>query len=202
MKDLEKLEKKEKNDQLEKRGKDILADIIKNPPKKDRDEVFYFSRERRLEKASQTVRDFNSGKSAKRPGIFAVFTGNRSYAILFITIAGFCAFIAVIAKVSANQSVYKLDGNSITVSAFRYEGKTFVALKKSAGENAYTGAVNIAVSPDKKKTEGDPAVFTERVYFMPEEREEFRMVIPMEIEYAIILLQNENASASMRIKSE
>jgi hypothetical protein len=196
------LDKKEKNEALEKRGKNILADVIRDPPRKDRDDVFYFSHERRLEKASQTVKDFNSRKSAKRPGIFAVFTGNRSHTILLVTIAGLCVFISVIAKLSANQNVYKLDGNSIAVSALRYEGKTFIALKKNAGAGAYTGAVDVAVSPDKKKPPGDPAVFTERVYFMPEDYEEFRIAVPMEIEYIIILLQSENASAAIRLKAE
>jgi hypothetical protein len=181
-------------------GKDILAETIRNPLVLNRDMEFYYSRDSRLARASQTVKDMNEGK-IKRPSIFGSLTSTRSHRMTFISIIVLCAAISVIGKVVSNESSYSLGKNSITASALRYEGKTFVVLKKTARDGAYSGAVNVAISPDKT-TEKDWTIFTELIYFMPEPSEEFRMAIPLEVEHLLLLLQNETERLAIRIKVE
>jgi hypothetical protein len=191
-------------------GKTILADVIKNPPIQDREAVFRYSQERRLEKAPRAVRDFNKNKG-KRPTVFATLTGNKANATLLITIFVFCAFLSIISRALSDKNVYKLEGNSITVSAARYEGNTFVVVKKQAEKaDAYTGAVDVAISPEKRnhspsdaETSGEePPIFTSRLYFMPEAYEEFRISAPLEIEYALILMQTETERVVIKTKTE
>ncbi|MDR0557132.1 MAG: hypothetical protein LBG43_04595 [Treponema sp.] len=191
-------------------GKNILADVIKNPPIQDRAPVFRYSHERRLEKAPRVIRDFNQNKG-KRPAVFARFTGNRANASLLIMIFALCVFISIISRVVSDKNVYKLEGNAITVSAMRYEGNTFVVVKKQAEKaDAYTGAVDVAISPEKRNNsfsgartpDGEPPIFTNRIYFMPEAYEEFRISAPLEIEYALILMQTETERVVIKTKTD
>jgi hypothetical protein len=184
-------------------GKNILADVIKNPPIQDRETVFHYSHERRLEKTPRTVRDFNQTKG-KRPAVFARLTGNRTNATLLIMIFVFCVFLSIINRVVSDKNVYKLEGNSLAVSAMRYEGNTFVVIKKQAEKaDAYTGAVDVAVSPEKRSSSSEESpIFTSRIYFMPEANEEFRISAPLEIEYALILMQTETERVVIKIKAE
>jgi hypothetical protein len=98
---------------------------------------------------------------------------------------------------------YKLGGNKLAVSAMRYEGSTFVVLKKAFSESAYTGPVDVAISPAVAKGgSSDPsAVFTWRVYFTPDD-EEFPFSIPLEAQNLTALLITETESVSMKIKVE
>ncbi|MDR1218354.1 MAG: hypothetical protein LBK73_01955 [Treponema sp.] len=184
-------------------GKNILADVIKNPPIQDRETVFRYSHERRLEKAPRTVRNFNQTKG-NRPAVFARLTGNRTNATLLIMIFVFCVFLSIINRMVSDKNVYKLEGNSLAVSAMRYEGNTFVVIKKQAETaDAYTGAVDVAVSPEKRSSSSEESpIFTSRIYFMPEANEEFRISAPLEIEYALILMQTETERVVIKTKTE
>ncbi|MDR2194962.1 MAG: hypothetical protein LBP19_10980 [Treponema sp.] len=193
----------------EETGKNILADVIKNPPIPDRDVVFRYSSTRRLERAPRSVQDLNKSRGERR-GVFAALTGTRSNAILLITILVFCAFISIINRLLSDKNTYMLGGNSITVSALRHEGNTFIVIKKRVkqADAAYTGAVDVAVSPEKKTSSSRaesgeaPAIFTSRLYFMPEENEEFRISVPLDIEHALILMQTETERVVIRTKAE
>jgi hypothetical protein len=102
----------------------------------------------------------------------------------------------------------------------RYKGKTFVVIKKTAKKtDAYTGLVNVAISQDvakapKNKTGAGTSggvlgakraagpIFTEKIYFMPEASEDFRISVPVEIENLLLLLQADSESAVARVKAE
>ncbi|MDR2782374.1 MAG: hypothetical protein LBB48_00775 [Treponema sp.] len=184
-------------------GKNILADVIKNPPIQDRETVFRYSHECRLEKAPHAVQDFNKSKG-KHLSVFAPLMGNRANATLLIMIFVFCVFLSIINRVASDKNAYKLDGNAITVSAMRYEGNTFVVIKKQAKKaDAYTGAVDVAVSPEERSSSlEEPPIFTSRFYFMPEENEEFRISAPQEIEHVLILMRTEAEQVVIRTKVE
>ncbi|MDR2792581.1 MAG: hypothetical protein LBB61_02795 [Treponema sp.] len=189
-------------------GKNILADAIKNPPVADREVVFRYSHERRLEKAPRSVQDFNKSKG-KRPAVFATLTGSRSNIVLLMTILVFCALVSIITRLISDKNAYKLDGNAVTVSAMRYEGNTFVVIKKQAEKaDAYTGAVDIAISSEKRASSSSaesgetPPIFTSRFYFMPDENEEFRISAPLEIEHVLILMQTETEQVVIKTKAE
>ncbi|MDR0410941.1 MAG: hypothetical protein LBH75_03075 [Treponema sp.] len=181
-------------------GKNILMEALKNPPVSDRDTIFHYSRTQRLKRASRDVKDLNNGV-VRKPSVFGIFRSSKSHGVLFMSIIILCAFITIIAKVSDNS--YKLDGNKLTVSAMRYEGATFLVFKKTFAEGAYTGPVDIAVSPSvtDDSPSVEPAVFTWRVYFTPD-NEDFPFSIPLEAQYLTALLRTETKSVGMKIKAE
>ncbi|MDR0644186.1 MAG: hypothetical protein LBG05_04625 [Treponema sp.] len=181
-------------------GKNILAEALKNPVASNRDIVFHYSRDHRMERASQDVNNLNDGV-VRKPAVFGIFTSTRSHGVLFISIIVLCAFITIIARMTGG--VYKLDGNNISVSAMRYEGATFVVFKKTFMEDAYTGPVDIAVSPSDAKGDSSDvsSVFTWRVYFTPDD-EDFPVSIPLDARKLTALLRTETKSISMKIKVE
>jgi hypothetical protein len=188
-------------------GKQILSDAIKNPPQTNYEVEFRYSHERRLERASKTVKEFNA-EGVKRPSILGSLTATRSHKMLLVSILVLCVAISVITKVINNRDASNIGGNGLAISAMRYEGKTFVVIKKTAKKTAaYTGLVNVAISQDAAKdkvgAKGVPeTIFTEKVYFMPEATEDFRISVPVEIENLLLLLQAESESAVVRVKAE
>ncbi|MDR0784946.1 MAG: hypothetical protein LBE74_03565 [Treponema sp.] len=179
-------------------GKNILMEALKSPPVSDRDAVFHYSRTHRLSRASRDVKDLNNGV-VRKPSVFGIFRSSRSHRVLFASIIVLCAFIAVIARMG---DVHKLGGNKLAVSAMRYEGATFLVFKKTFAEGAYTGPVDVAVSPSAAENSSiAPAVFTWRVYFTPDD-EDFPFSIPLDAQYLTALLRTETESLSMKIKVE
>jgi hypothetical protein len=180
-------------------GKNILAEALKNPVVSKADATFHYSRNHRLERASRDVEDLNGG-TVRKPSVFGIFRSSRSHGVLFISIIVLCAFITIIARLNGG-SVYKLGGNKLTASAMRYEGSTFIVFKKTFTEGAYTGPVDIAVSPPITEGSSAPAVFTWRVYFTPED-EDFPFSIPLTTQSLTALLRTETENVGMTIKAE
>jgi hypothetical protein len=182
-------------------GKNILAEALKNPVVSKADATFHYSRNHRLERASRDVKDLNGG-IVRRASVFGILRSSRSHGVLFVSIIVLCAFIMIIAKLNGG-SVYRLGGNKLTASAMRYEGSTFVVLKKTFAEGAYTGPVDIAVSPSITDSNADtaPAVFTWRVYFTPED-EDFPFSIPLTAQSLTVILITETENVGMTIKAE
>jgi hypothetical protein len=191
-------------------GKQILSDALKAPPQVNYEVEFRYSHERRLERASKTVQEFNT-QGIKRSSILGSLTATRSHKMLLISIVVLCVAISVITKIINNKDASDIGGNGLAISAMRYEGKTFVVIKKTAKKTgAYTGLVDVAISQDAAKAAKDKtgakraagSIFTEKIYFMPEASEDFRISVPVEIENLLLLLQAESESAVARVKAE
>jgi hypothetical protein len=207
----EKSRKEEKNKKMEEVGKNILSDVLKNPVALNREMTFYYSHDEHLEKTSQNVKDLSSGM-VKRYPVFGGFirlrnvTAARSNIVLLILIMVLCVFISIITKITSDRGTYKLGGNGIEVSALIYQENTFVVIKKVCKDGAYTGPVDVAISHDitKKSTEMEATgkIFTERIYFMPEASEDFRISVPMKITDIVLLLQNENENLAIQVKAD
>ncbi len=198
----------------EKIGGDILKDVLKNPPKQDRDTVYYFSHERRVENAPEEVQDFINRK-VKTPKVFAPFmTSLRSFTpimpsgkanlVMLGGIAVLFAVIIIINLVINRQTQYTLEGNTISASAIRYEGKTFIVIKKQAETaDAYTGAVEMAVSRQKPASaDAASPIHTSRLYFLPEKNEEFRVSAPEEIENLLIFMRAAEEQVAIQITAD
>jgi len=167
--------------------------------------VFYYSRERRLEKAPQAVKDlYNKDKTAAGFNLLRPLVADKPRATVFFTIILVCVAIVIVTLMNKTGGVYSLDGNSILITGTRFEGATIVVLtktvKKNAG-NAYTGAVDIAVSYPVNGGEDIP-VFYHRIFFSMEPVEEYRFAVPFDFPDQMIILQTEKNALKIKFKPE
>ena len=160
---------------------DPTNDGIENDNNIDRDPIFYYSREHRLSRASQTVRDFNEGEPT-RPGLTKALFGTRGNIFLFGSILMICAMLVLTSRFSGGERRIKLGGNTVAITISREEGAFILDMVKNAPKNgeAYTGDVWFAVSPvmPKSKEGVQPEVFTDYATFFPLEYEVFRFPLP------------------------
>jgi hypothetical protein len=173
--------------------------------------VFYYSREQRLAKAPPSVQALYDETPRKRFGLFRVLTATRPLAMLFASIMILCAFILVISLIGRSGGLsgsrYILSGNRLAVTAVQFQDETIVVMVKTAQDEktAYTGPVDIAVSP--ASAESDPAdypVFIHQVFFSLNSREEYRFSLPFTAEKLVMVLQGggEKDTAQFTVKVE
>jgi len=167
----------------------------------DRPLVFYYSRERRLERASQRVREMNDGKIPKRPGLFKTLTSTKPLTYLFVSILTICVLVVIASRFSGTKQTVLL-GNSLDFTAFSQEGKSYITLKKTIqDDDSYTGPVNVAFSPVVQKGEEAP-VHAERIYFTLNGEEQFRFTVPFAGPRILVLIEEKDQRAFLKIKSE
>ncbi|MDR1863567.1 MAG: hypothetical protein LBQ67_06575 [Treponema sp.] len=176
---------------------------------KDRDQgeaVFYYSRDRRLERASPAVRALYD-EAAPRPGLLQSLGGRKSNLFLLVSILIVCTALAFSSRVLNAEKGFKLGGNTVALTIARNDqGSLSVFMQKTippSGE-VYTGAVAVAVSPvipkqDKGKT---PEIYTDKVFFTPVEEEGYRFDLPFEGDDFLVVLQTENERKGLRIKAK
>jgi len=167
--------------------------------------VFYYNRERRLEKAPQAVKDlYNKDKPEGRFNLLRPLVADKPRAMVFFTIILVCVMIVIVTLLNKTGNVYSLDGNGIVITGTRFEGATIVVLtktvKKNAG-NAYTGAVDIAVSYPVENDEDYP-VFYHRVFFSMEPSEEYRFAVPFDSPEQLLILQTERSELKIKFNPE
>jgi hypothetical protein len=177
--------------------------------------VFYYNRERRLEKAPQAVKDlYNKDKTNRRFSLLGPLVADKPRATVFFTIILVCVAIIIVTLVNKTGGVYSLAGNSIAITGTRFEGATIVVLtktvKKNAG-NAYTGAVDIAVSYPVDTVVNNGAVYSDgenypvfyhRIFFSMEPVEEYRFAVPFDTPEQLLILQTERNTLKIKFKPE
>jgi hypothetical protein len=120
--------------------------------------------------------------------------------MLFVSIVLVLVFIMVFSYRQSQEGGHRLGENDITVSALRFSGSTYIAVKKTArNEGAYTGTVDMAVS---ENTGGEAPISTQRIFFTLEPEEDFRISIPFEAAELLILMQAGEELIRMRVKPE
>jgi hypothetical protein len=169
--------------------------------------VFYYSRARRLERASEAVRRLNDPNPEKPPNLFRTLVATKPRAMLLITILFLSALIVLVSFVINLDEGRLLGGNRIAVSAMTFSGATYIALKKTAGgERAYTGTVDLAVTIPLKPEEADQGaeapIALQRLFFTLKPEEDFRFSIPFEAPELLIVMQAEQERISLRVKPE
>jgi hypothetical protein len=164
---------------------------------KDEGPLFYYSREQRLAKAPPKVRALYEEAPKKKFGFFRVLTATRPLSMLFASIMLLCALLFIISFFNNNLSGprYILSGNRLAVTAVRFQDETIVVMVKTAQDekDAYTGPVNIAVSP-AAPAGSDPAeypVFTRHIFFSLDSPEEYRFSLPLAADKLVMVLQGE-----------
>ena len=178
----------------------------------DPDEIVYhYNRERRLEKAPQSVRDLYEETPRRRFGLFGSLVNTRPKAMMFFSIVIACLMIVAISYLNLASDTYDFDGNRLAVQAIIYEDTIIVALKKTIRKDAlarmarpYNGAVSIAVAPALKAGQvmQSEDVFYHRIFFTTEQQENYRFALPFNAGELLLVLQTEKKTLNVRIKPE
>jgi hypothetical protein len=179
------------------------------------DITFHYSRERRLEKAPQAVRDLYREEAPPRFNLLRPLIGTRPRAMMFGSIVFICMAILILSIFGYPGNTYSLAGNALSVQARKYEGALVVTLKKTVKKGglfsdggAYTGAVDVAVSPALRAgaPQGETGealpVFFHRLFFSLENTEEYRFSVPFDSDELVMVLQTEKNTLNLKIKLE
>lgn len=161
---------------------------------------FHYSREHRLESAPQSVRDLYDNQNNKRFNLFSPLVADRPRRMLFGTIVILCIVILIFSATGLFNKTYSLEGNKLDIRGTGYEGTAIIVIRKTVNKApAYTGAVDIAVSPVAPQDEEYP-VFYHRIFFTLEQDEEYRFVIPFDSPQIAMVLQTEKNSLKITVK--
>jgi hypothetical protein len=169
--------------------------------------VFYYSRARRLERASPAVRELNDTTPVKPPGLFRTLTATKPLSFLFMSLITVIIIFFIASSFSSRDDRPALGGNSLTISAIRFEGSTYLVVKKTISEQteAYTGIVDMAISVYVKAGEeypGELPLTNRSVFFSPEPEEEYRIAVPFEAPELFILMRAGEEYLTLRVKTE
>jgi len=170
--------------------------------------TFYYNREHRLSKAPKYVQALYEEKKPNRfawLGFVGVLVADTPRKIMFFTIILMCVLIWLFSFLGFITSPHNLEGNLVNISASFYENTTIVVInKKARGMNAYTGAVDVAVSvplPEQELSEhsADAPIFYHRIFFSQDKQEGYSLVVPFESEELLIVLQSEKNSIKLKV---
>ncbi|MDR2807923.1 MAG: hypothetical protein LBB43_02830 [Spirochaetaceae bacterium] len=161
-----------------------MSDESNKPKPVEFEPVYYYSREHRLQRASQRIRDFNAD-TAKSPNVFASLTSTRSNTLLLITIMVICVCISILSKITREASTYTLAGTTVSASAKRSGAKVYLDITKSG--SSYVGAVTVAAAPRSKPDE--PTI--QKIFFTPDEKETFYFSLPFQDSQVLVILRTE-----------
>lgn len=165
--------------------------------------TFYYNREHRLAKAPQAVRDlYKDQNKFNRFNLLRPLIADKPRAMIFSSIVILCAAIVMLSLLGYINRSYSIEGNKLMISAAGYEGMAIVVLRKSVGniKSAYTGAVDIAVSPVIRSMDEQYPIFQHRVFFTLELVEEYRFVVPFDSPEIAVVLQTEKSVLKITVK--
>jgi len=165
--------------------------------------TFHYNRERRLANAPKEVQDLYREQKKSRFGLFGSLVADKPRRMLFAIIILLCLAIFMLSRLGYFETTYTLDGNRIDIKGTAFEGTTIITLKKIAkNADAFTGAVDIAVSPVVRNEDEQYLVFSHRVFFSLEKEEEYRFAAPFDDGELLMVLQNEKSTLQLVIKPE
>jgi hypothetical protein len=182
---------------------------VSRPWEPDREVVFYYNRERRLERASPAVRALNESGPMVKGGFIRSLTSTKSKMLLLISILIIMAFIMVFSALYGPRGgALTLGGNTLRVSAGKAGETSFVVINKSIAkkkDTPYTGDVYVAISPVLRSAEklnpADIPVFTAQVFFTMEQEETYRLALPFTAENYLLLFQAGGERVTARAKN-
>ena len=172
-------------------------------PEEDRDIVYYYSRERRLNRAPRTVKELVNSSDKKR-GLVKTIFGNRGNMLVFMSIIMICIMFYMSNRPGGTASPEFIIGNNqVTVTILEEDSILFLSITKiiPARANVYTGAVDIAVSPTLYDTE-EPPVMSHRIFFSFNTREDYLVSLPFDGDSFIVMIQTEHETMARTIRRE
>jgi hypothetical protein len=165
--------------------------------------IYHYSRERRLATAPKEVQDLYKENKPQRFGLFSTLIADRPRRILFFSIIFLAILIFALSRMGFFDTKHILEGNRIDISGTRFEGTTIVRLRKtSENQNAYTGAVNIAVSVPVQASEDQFSVFYHQIFFTLQREEEYRFAVPFDSSELLLVLHSERGTLYLRLNPE
>jgi hypothetical protein len=144
---------------------------------------YYYSRERRLSRAPESVRALYEEKAPPKFNLMRPLLSSRPNAILFATMVALVLITMVVGFSGVNSGDQDYYGNRIAVTAARYDGVAVITLKKNQrrGGMAYTGPLDIAVFPRTAAAEdASPARYPYQLTLGSRSTEEFHFSVPFE----------------------
>jgi hypothetical protein len=171
-------------------------------PDEEQKLIFYYNREHRLAKAPRIVKDLYKEQKRSRFSLIRPLIADKPRAILFFTIVLICVAIIIFSLLGYFSTSYSLGGNKIDITGTAFEGTTIILIRKNTEKaSAYTGAVDIAVSPAMQGEDEYP-VFYHRIFFTLTEEEEYRFVVPFDPPELLMALQAEKFTLQLKLKPE
>lgn len=167
---------------------------------------FYYSRDDRLKRASAEIRAMNL--PMERPKFFKTLLGNRGNVMILMSILIICMMYYFGNRfMGSSETELTLGNNRIAASITEEGGILFLSVQKTYRKDAYayTGAVDIAVSPASPGAGESPQVLAHRIYFSLNSPENYIISLPFDSEIArfVVMFQTENEAAVRTIgKSE
>jgi len=173
--------------------------------------VHHYSRERRLEKAPQAVRDLYQEQPRRRFGFLHTLIGTKPSAMLLGTILILCAMLLLLSFLGLTGDSREFDGNILSVKGKKYEGTVIIEVKKkprkdkfARSQKPYTGAVSIAVFPPAKSGPGQSQQPTNisyhKIFFTNEPEEYYHFSVPFDLSELALIFQTEKKTLSMTIQ--
>jgi len=184
---------------------------LSNENAKADDIVYHYSRERRLEKAPQVVRDLYNPEAQHRFNLLKPLVRTRPLAMMFFSIMVAAVLIVLVSLLGLAGTSYVLEGNHLSIQAIKFEGTIIMAINKSARKGAldrfaravpYTGAVEIAIQPLQVNDEVPQDLFFNKIFFTFEPEEFYRFSVPFDADELAMVLRSENKTLRLTVKAE
>jgi len=117
--------------------------------------IFHYSREERLKKAPQNVRDYYDGKMNVKRGLLKSLVATKGNRYMLFSIALCMAAIFMVSKFGATSETNSIDGTNIELTAFTFEDTVYVSTKLEAvsklANKDDVSEIVIALDKDKKE---------------------------------------------------
>ena len=154
--------------------------------------TYYYSREARLERASQAIKDLNDPSKRPKGGFFRVLFATRGSRFLLFSIVVMCGAFFFISRYFAFRPRI-LGNNAVTISVVGAGEKSFFTIKKTVREASgrnlnveiYTGTVDITVT----LPETDNLIWFEKIIFNSEKEEVFTFEAPFREKKLLVLME-------------
>jgi hypothetical protein len=174
----------------------------------EKDIVYYYSRERRLSRASPEVQALNDGipiRSSLSKTLFAT-KAHRLVFFAIVIVVTVSSLASRFSGIDSGAKGVKLGENTLALTLQPVEGALILGIIKKAPQSGefYAGTVDIAVSPVQGKageSEEAPLVFSHRISFSPVETEVFQAAVPFDGTDFLILLRAGDEQKAVRLKA-
>ena len=102
--------------------------------------VFYYSREERLKRAPQIVRDYYDGKiKPYRPGLFRALVSTRANRFIFFALVVCLALVVFNIFFGPRENAETYRGIPMTLAASSFDGRVYVSLRVADAQKKFEG---------------------------------------------------------------
>ena len=178
--------------------KEIEDDLFYKIEKKPENEeiVYYYSRENRLARGSQRLREHNENQRDTRfiskNKLVRAVAGHRGNLFILLSLMVIFLMYFIIDRITApSVSDITVGNNSLNITIDEQDSLLFLSVRKTAITDSfpYTGAVDIVISP--VQSGGEAPIFSQRIFFTHSTTENYLISLPFDGSRFIVLFQTE-----------